>query len=290
MTARGARVKSDESRELMASLSAKGCVAFSDLRLLLQWTASHQMQSRLLGWLCIAAVQCTLLHFRGLSKQEGNWPFWEPLPPSSTLVVQSHAVAADQLTSLLVPLALGTAIHTISFFRAVLSPFEKLGIYYNTVFKMLASDVTCAPRRASKILRTPLATLATDFDGLRRPSATPRRTRPCRTPRSTSGRAAHRAPPPPLLPAIPSAHPLHRYWLILFLIFLLTYGFVMYVCYPPNFDAASQLTSAEPAHQFVQYGTAFWALFELSLLGERGAPRRCREIVSKRSLRFSEIL
>ena len=36
----------------------------------------------------------------------------------------------------------GTVLHTATFFRAMLAPFEKLGIFYNSVFKMLYSDVS----------------------------------------------------------------------------------------------------------------------------------------------------
>jgi len=191
MTVRGARVRgSAEGRELLSNLSSDALQKWSDARLLMRWMGSHQMQHRLFGWLCTAAVMLAVIRFRGLSRLKANPPFWDQ---------SSTPNSADQLSSCLVPLAIGTAMHTTAFFRAALAPFEKLGIFYNTVFKMLSSDVT--------------------------------------------------------------------YWMILFIIFLLNYGFVMYVTYPANFEDPS-LTTAEPFEHFVSFNTALWALFELAFLGE----------------------
>ncbi len=190
-TERLARVRSDESRELMSGTAHRAWLSRSDLLLLLRWCSSHQMPTRLVGWLCASTVMLMLIHFRAASKHEPNEPWWD---------AASIEEPAEQLTSVLVPLALGTALHSMSFFRALLSPFEKLGVFYNSCFKMLAKDVT--------------------------------------------------------------------YWLVLFAIFLLNYGFVMYVCYPPNFDDPA-LTTSEPVETFVGFGTAVWSLFELGLIGER---------------------
>ena len=163
----------------------------SDILLLLRWCSSNQMLARLLGWMCALGVMLQLIYFRAASKRDPYEPWWD---------VASLDQPAEQLTSLLVPLALGILLHAKAFFRALVTPWEKLGVLYNVCFKMLGKDV--------------------------------------------------------------------GHWLMLFAIFILNYGFVVYVCYPPNFSDPV-LATADPVPGFNGFGTAVWSLIETGLIGER---------------------
>jgi len=165
--------------------------SWSDILLLLRWCSSNQMLMRVIGWLCAILVVLQLHSFRAASKREPNEPWWD---------AATHDQPAEQLTSLLVPLAIGLLLHTSAFFQALLSPLERLGVLYTVCFKMLGKDVSN--------------------------------------------------------------------WLVLFAIFILNYGVVMYVCYPPNFSD-SMLATADPVPNFEKFWPAFWSLIEAGLIGER---------------------
>ena len=165
--------------------------SWSDILLLLRWCSSNQMLMRVIGWLCAILVVLQLHSFRAASKREPNEPWWD---------AATHDQPAEQLTSLLVPLAIGLLLHTSAFFQALLSPLERLGVLYTVCFKMLGKDVSN--------------------------------------------------------------------WLVLFAIFILNYGVVMYVCYPPNFSD-SMLATADPVPNFEKFWPAFWSLIEAGLISER---------------------
>jgi hypothetical protein len=176
------------AKQAAASFRAR---SWSDILLLLRWCSSNQMLTRLLGWLCALCVMMQLIYFRAASKRDPYEPWWD---------AASLDQPAEQLTSLLVPLALGIMLHAKAFFRALVTPWEKLGVLYNVCFKMLSKDV--------------------------------------------------------------------GHWLLLFAIFILNYGFVVYVCYPPNFSDPV-LATADPVPGFNDFGTAVWSLIETGLIGER---------------------
>ena len=182
MTERVAAKQADESFRARS---------WSDILLLLRWCSYNQMLTRVFGWLCAILVMLQLHSFRAASKREPDEPWWD---------AATHDQPAEQLTSLLVPLAIGLMLHTSAFFQALLSPLERLGVLYTVCFKMLGKDVSN--------------------------------------------------------------------WLVLFAIFILNYGVVMYVCYPPDFSE-STLATADPVPNFEKFWPAFWSLIEAGLIGER---------------------
>ena len=84
------------------------------------------MQLRWVGYICSAAALINLLHVQ------------DELPGISAGGERDYArlrETTDRLNEYLWPLALGLTIHTLIFFRSALEPLERMGIFYNTVFK-----------------------------------------------------------------------------------------------------------------------------------------------------------
>jgi len=105
-------------------------VQLRDLRILLQWSSSHDIPIRFLGYLLSLAALVNLLIVRA------------ELPSAGSQDTEKLRQITDRLNAYLAPLALGLTVQTLLFFRVALAPAERMGIFYNTVFKMLRSDVT----------------------------------------------------------------------------------------------------------------------------------------------------
>jgi len=184
-----------------------------DLRMLFRWMQSHQMFSKMAGWAFCVVANVWLLNLRSHGRNDLRW---DP----------SQVTARDRTDVLLLPLAMACWVHTTAFFGTFLFEFEKLGIFYKTVFTMLYSDVAN--------------------------------------------------------------------WILLFIIFFLNYGMVMYIVYPrfahspadiailnvsgvdlsdPTAIPAGLLRYhgmeiSEPAGKMMQITSAFQALIELAFIGE----------------------
>ena len=100
-----------------------------DLSMLLAWMRSHNMYVKFLGWTNAVIASVLLLFMRTCSDH-----YWATNFPS-------FLTASDKTDILLIPLSFASFLHGLAFFSALLFQFEKLGIFYKTVFQMLASDV-----------------------------------------------------------------------------------------------------------------------------------------------------
>ena len=100
-----------------------------DLLMLLAWMRSHNMYVKFLGWAFAILASVMLLLMRTCSDH-----YWATNFPD-------FVDASDKTDILRIPLSLASFLHGLAFFSALLFQFEKLGIFYKTVFQMLASDV-----------------------------------------------------------------------------------------------------------------------------------------------------
>ena len=200
---RGVASEDQESKRTLkeAGLAARVSLWARDIHMLFRWMQSHNMFLKMVGWVCCITACAMLTNFR-------SWPVDDPRWPSAFLTTR------DRLDILLIPLSLASFFHCLAFFSALLFPFEKIGIFYKTCFKMLSSDV--------------------------------------------------------------------KNWIMLFFIFLLNYGMVMFIAYPRYVPEVSEMLPfvdptawsaamalTEPVPSFLQFTTASQGLIELSLIGER---------------------
>lgn len=122
--------RDEESKKLLAE---KGCmgklqVYGKDMRMLLSWMSSHQMFKKFFGW--------------ALAVFGNIWLLWLRTHPMGSAYWDASLATARDRTDIILPfLSFACFLHTEAFFRSFLFEFERLGIFYKTVFKMLGSDV-----------------------------------------------------------------------------------------------------------------------------------------------------
>eukprot|EP00966_Prymnesium_polylepis_P031443 731388-Prymnesium_polylepis.1 len=111
-------------KSFRASSGKDGYPDTAEIVHLLEWMNSHQMITRFCGFM-LTLPSCFVI----ASEDYSDWS-------------NEDLRNGQHFDALWVPMAFALFIHVQNFARSTLAPYEKLGIIYLAVFKMLASDVT----------------------------------------------------------------------------------------------------------------------------------------------------
>lgn len=119
---RGTRLQLDATAANDGSSTTR--ISRQELWALFQWVESHQMLTRLLGFLFTFVACIMLLSIDDTDGSQTDWDYGQPYD------------------ILWVPLAFALFFHTQNAARSFLAPSQTMGVFYISVFKMLSTDVT----------------------------------------------------------------------------------------------------------------------------------------------------
>jgi len=119
-----------ESKKLLKEGGIGGRVLLwrRDMGMLIRWMQSHNMWSKVVGWVLAIGAMLGLIVIRTWEADDERWD-------------ASLFSARDRTDVLLMPLSFASFLHVTAFFSELLFQVEGLGVFYKTVFMMLRTDV-----------------------------------------------------------------------------------------------------------------------------------------------------